>query len=207
MDGYFEDCSCYENHEPQGPSDEVLQNIGTMTGGDQASLNLVVEGNQQVSCKDEEVSIPGSTICWRVCPVGMNWLKDTCIGWPYYESFEFIESTCKSYDSRYRIADIDAVVRLLDQCFPIQFSASSTNYCSPYLEGILRYVMKIPDMPYFDSWIGPVVECTDFYGGSGPNCAWFARFHTRTKLATEFDLFKTGGYQSALASGMCIRGE
>lgn len=136
----------------------------------------------------------------------MDWVGETCIGLPYYESFNFIENTCKTYDIRYQVADMDTVVRLLDECYPVLFSKQTTNYCSPYLEGAIRYAMKIPEMTSFDTWIGPAVECEDSYGNTGPNCAWFGRFYTRIVLPTEFNLLKSSGtYASALASGICMR--
>lgn len=208
MDGYFEECNCYVNHEPQEPPCSIEQNMGTMTGGDQTSLNTVMNLPAPI-CNNDEVGIPGTTICWRICPAGMDWVGDTCIGWPIYDSYQVVEDKCKSYDIRYEIADMDATTKLLNECYPAQFSYYTTNYCSSYLEGTIRYVMKIPNsMTYFDTWIGPLVECDDPYGNIGNNCAWFARLYTRINLSTEFDLLRSSGtFATALASGMCMRGE
>jgi len=202
VQGHYLDCDCYNGY----PSGGGTNNTGSMTGGDQEALNNEFHGLPDPQCQDGEVGIPGTTLCWRICPVGMDWDGEHCTGYPYLQTYQHVENRCREYNPNYRFPSLDETVRLLDLCFPINFSIQNTNYCSPYLTGAIRFVMQVPNEMYFTTWVGRLVDCDDGYGQIGPYCSWFARFHPTIQLDTEFNLLRASPqFGSAMASGMCVR--
>lgn len=205
MDGEFLECNCYYNGGT-GYETTVSTEGGTMTGGDQESLNEVFPTSPQSNCNNDEVGIPGTTICWRICPAGMDMVNDTCIGYPMYQTYQHIADKCKGYHQNYRLPTMKEINYLIDECYPQTFSVQTTNFCSPYLTSPIRYTMQLPNVATFSTWVDEMVECDDAYGQIDNNCAWDATFYLITQLNTEFNLFRASAqYGSAMSSGICIR--
>lgn len=210
MDGYYMDCECYQNNgQPitQTQADYYESQTGTATGGDQNALNELYVDAPEGNCEDGEVGIPGTTSCLRICPVGMDWVGDECIGVPYFQTYQFVKDECQKYHPDYRLINMDEMAYLLKECYPSTFSYASTNYCSPYLESPFRYAMKMyTDSPSFSTWVGELVVCDDAYGTIGENCSWSTNLYTKNYLSTEFNFLRANAqYGSAASGGICVR--
>jgi hypothetical protein len=212
-EGEFPDCQCYDNNgNPLGPGSPGWPPTGdNYTPGDTHDELLSYfpwcESTYIDDCSTGEIKIPCTDICWRRCPVGMEWYNGGCHGYPYFGSYQDVLNSCKQIDQRYRLPSLDEVAYLLDQCYTGTFGYYTTNYCSPYQDSAMRFVMDPPWEMFFSSWVGDLEWCIDQYGYTTQSCAWFSRMYINTILPTEFDWLYANGYAaSALSSGMCIRG-
>jgi len=206
-DGWWEDCDCYDNggtgRNPNLPYDSD-------EGGTNYSSFLEYFPNCQESyiddCNWDEIKIPCTNLCWRRCPAGQEWDGAACTGYPEYLAHETIQDMCKEYNPDYRFPTLEEVTSLTTKCYPGTFDYTSVNYCSPYQESALRFVIDPPWETAFDTWIGQLDWCIDKYGFEKKSCAWIGKFYIDIKLETEMNwLVGHGGYGSAMSGGMCVR--
>jgi hypothetical protein len=211
MNGSYNDCECYRNNGDPLTNKEIAekeQEGGTMTGGNQEDVeDWFPEGAVTRECDEGEIAIPNTSQCWRICPVGANWVNGKCEGYPSYSWYEEIEKTCKSYRPDYRLAKLEEIAWVLTECYPNTFSKVSVNYCSPYLKSVLRNILQLTNGYNFSTWVGELQECKDIYGFQGKNCAWIANFNTLNKdIPSTFNFLRTNKQVgSALSSGICVR--
>jgi len=211
MDGFYYDCECYQNNGTPITKEQAKkkeQDGGTMTGGDQESVNFWFPDNLPIrTCDSGEIAIPGFNQCWRVCPAGVNWVNGKCQGYAYYSWYEDVLARCQSYRPDYRIVKMEELVQVLNECYPITFSKNTVNYCSPYLKSAIRNVLQLRNGTNFNTWIGKLEECKDSYGFQGDNCAWVANFNTLNKnIPSSFNFLRAKKQVgNALAGGVCVR--
>jgi hypothetical protein len=159
-------------------------------------------------CHGDEVKIPCTNLCWRICPVDQYWDGADCQyrGGSYLGTPETALAVCQALDSSYRNPTLDEFTALLNYC-PAVLDQRVTNRCAPYVESAMRFVLKINERDLLaDYWVSDPQWCPDAYGTTTKSCAWKARLYGGTLIPTPLDfLYAHGSYGSALAVGLCVR--
>lgn len=162
-------------------------------------------------CDYGEVKIPCTDLCWRRCPVYLDWIGDGCSSAASFsfDDIEAITQWCKSLNPDYRLPTPEEVVNLLPGCETSNFDGSSFHIlCSEYFDSPLSYVVEWGEYSHLLSWIGELTWCDDQVSGTSLSCAWNLMIYRQPDVPAQFDfLFANGQPGSAVSSGMCVRNQ
>lgn len=192
-DGWWDECDCYDNG-------------GTGFSTQEEDKYFQDDCNDVDDCNWDEIKVPCTDICWRICPVGQQWDGTVCIGYSESLAYVTILDRCKALHKDYRFPTLKEFANVTNNCQPDTFNYMQTNYCSPYQTSALSHIIDPSWVHTFDVWLGEMEICTDNYNVEHEACAWIAKLYIKEVLDTEVNfLVAHGGYGSAMSSGMCVR--
>jgi hypothetical protein len=166
------------------------------------------EGSYTDNCAAGEIKIPGKPLCWRRCIPGSEWYEGegTCHGVLNYDTHEGALQQCKQINGQYRLPTAEEAAYLLNYCEAWAFNPQVANYCGPYAESAMRYVLELGTLSSAYIWLGELGACVDPYDEVTDSCAWHMRLFNTIEIPSEFNwLIGASIPNAALGLPTCIR--
>jgi len=171
-----------------------------------ASLYPECKQEYENNCSFDEIQIPCTNLCWRICPANKYWdeAETTCKNIPNYSVYwvktEEAIRGCKRLNENYRLPTLEEATSIVGDCH-----RNGDIRCNSYHDSAAYYIVDVS--MYFDYPVDRPGRCTDAYGAEVYGCSWIGRLNGGDYiLPSEFTYLRFGGTPGGAAvTALCVR--